>query len=161
MSYVLDTSAILSRRFNIAGSEVIIPNSVINEIRKGRLKAILDSMEEYIKTGSPSADSLDTVRRTAEKSGDLTELSNTDIDVIALAYETGSTIVSDDYAIQNVASLLSISYMGADLSGIRQQVIWKYRCTGCRKIFNSPVRSCPVCGHEVVRSRAGSRKHEV
>jgi len=158
MSYVLDTSAIISRRFNLAGPDVLIPDSVIEEIRKGKLKSMLDAMDETIKVMSPSRESIKAVREKARISGDLDELSDTDIDVIALAYETKSKIISDDFAIQNVASLLSIDFMGADISEIRQQVIWNYRCTGCRKFFTTPIGLCPVCGHEVVRSRAVSRK---
>lgn len=157
MSYVLDTSAIVSRRFNLAGEDVIVPSSVIEEIRKGKLKSLLDSLEGIISIVSPKSSSIDDVKRKASESGDIGSLSPTDIDVVALAYESGSTVVSDDFAIQNVCSLLNIGYMGADLSEIRQEVLWRYRCTGCRKIYRTPVQACPVCGHEVVRSRSGSR----
>lgn len=157
MKYVLDTSAIMSRRFNISGSEVIVPRSVIEEIQKGKLKYILDALDETLTVQSPSDGSVMTVKNRASDSGDLERLSGTDIDVIALALDTGSKIVSDDYAIQNVASLLSLEYMGADLSEIRHEVVWRYRCTGCRKVYEKPVATCDVCGHEVVRTRSGSR----
>lgn len=159
MTYVLDTSAILSRKFNISGSDVIVPSSVIDEIRKGKLKSLLDASLETIRIMSPSDTSIEIVRKKADESGDLNVLSRTDIDVIALAYETGSAVVSDDYAIQNVASMLSIKFTGADLSGITEKVVWKYRCTGCRKMYAQSIGLCPVCGHEVVRSRYGIPKH--
>ncbi len=157
MSYVLDTSAILSRRFNLVGEEVLVPGSVIEEIRKGKLKSMLDSLEGILRVSSPASESVALVREKATESGDISELSATDIDVIALAYENGATVISDDFAIQNVSSLLSLAYAGADLTEIRQEVIWRYRCTGCRKVYNTAIGTCPVCGHEVVRSRSGSR----
>lgn len=158
MGYVLDTSAILSRQFNLAGEGMIVPPSVVDEIRKGRLKAVLDSLEGVLKVMSPSEESLRKVRSKAEESGDLVELSDTDLDVLALANETGSTIISDDFDIQNVASMLSIPFMGAGLKGISQEVVWGYRCTGCRKRYSTKVSECIVCGHEVVRTRSASRK---
>lgn len=157
MKYVLDTSAIMSRRFNISGSDVIVPQSVIDEIQKGKLKYILDALDETLAVRSPSTQSVKAVREKASESGDLSSLSSTDIDVVALALETGYKIVSDDYAIQNVASLLSLEYMGADLSEIKHEVVWRYRCTGCKKVYDSPVKTCSVCGHEVIRTRSGAR----
>lgn len=157
MTFVLDTSAILSRRFNLSDPEVILPDLVVDEIRKGKLKSMLDSMDEMLRVVSPSEDSMCTVRENAAESGDLKSLSETDLQVLAVAYETNSTIITDDFAIQNVASLMSISYSGADLSGIKHEVKWRYRCTGCHRIYESPVGKCGVCGHEVVRSRAGAR----
>lgn len=157
MRYVLDTSAIVSRRFNLAGEDVLVPPSVIDEIRKGRLKSMLDSLEGIIRVVSPAQEFISEAREKAGESGDADELSPTDVDVIALAKETGSTVVSDDFAIQNVCSLLGIEYMGADLSEIKQEVLWKYRCTGCKKTYGTAVGTCRVCGHEVVRTRAGSR----
>lgn len=157
MSYVLDTSAILSRRFNFTSRDIIIPESVINEIRKGRLRDTISSLEGALNVLSPSKKSVETVAEASRKSGDLEALSSTDVDVVALAYETGSIIITDDYAIQNVASHLGVEYQGANISEIANEVIWKFRCTGCRKIFSSPVESCPVCGHEVVRTRRGAK----
>lgn len=160
MMYVLDTSAILSRRFNITAGDVIVPQSVVDEIRKGRMKVVLDSLEGIMRIESPTPESIAEVKAEAGKSGDLSSLSETDIDVIALAYQFSCTLISDDYAIQNVASHLSVRYMGADLSVIRREVTWRYRCTGCRKTYDEPVESCSVCGHEVVRTRAGAVKRK-
>lgn len=157
MRYVLDTSAILSRRFNFASQDILIPKSVINEIRKGRLRETISSLEGALNILSPSRKSVEIVTEASRKSGDLDVLSATDLDVVALAYETGSLIITDDYAIQNVASRLGVKYQGANISEIKREVEWKFRCTGCRKTFSSPVQNCPVCGHEIVRTRRGAR----
>ncbi len=160
MNYILDTSAILSRRFNLSSADFIIPASVMEEITKGRLKSTLDTLQETARILTPARASREVVERSAKQSGDLSELSSTDIDVLALAIETGASIISDDYAIQNVASKLNLQYTGASITEIKTEVQWKYRCTGCRRAFKEPVGNCPVCGHEVVRTRRGARSKE-
>ncbi len=157
MKYVLDTSAILSRRFNLASGDVIISPSVMGEIRKGKLRGMLESLEDSLKIMSPSVSSIEAVREAARGTGDLEVLSSVDIDVLALAHETGSTIISDDYAIQNVASRMGVQSLGAGISEIRDEVTWKYRCGGCHRIYSRQVSTCRVCGHDVVRTRRGAR----
>jgi rRNA maturation endonuclease Nob1 len=35
------------------------------------------------------------------------------------------------------------------LKGIDAVFHWKYRCKGCRKIFDTAIKECPVCGAQV------------
>ena len=87
----------------------------------------------------------------AKKTGDYYVLSKTDIDVIALALQLNATIISDDYAIQNVARLMNLKYYGAGIETIKKEIKWKYRCTGCHKIYKNYIEICPVCGHKTKR----------
>ena len=147
----MDTSAIMSRKINLLSENLVFPSRVVDEIRKGRLKAAMDASGDLIRVYSPSRDSIMAVSEAARKTGDYSELSETDIEVLATGYELNAAIITDDYAIQNVASTLGIECESTDVAGIRRAIVWKYRCTGCRKIFNRKVESCPVCGHEVRR----------
>ncbi|MGC8609021.1 MAG: type II toxin-antitoxin system VapC family toxin [Thermoplasmata archaeon] len=151
MIYVIDTSAIISRNLNLLSGDLIFPRSVVGEIKKGRLKYTMDSLWGLIKIEEPKEKFLKTVNECASLTGDIMNLSETDKDVLAIAYEYNGTIVSDDYSIQNVASALNIRYMNANLKGISKQIRWEFRCTGCKKIFNKPVKQCDVCGHTVKR----------
>ncbi len=147
--FVLDTSAILSRKISIADDNYIFTPGVISEIKKGKLKIILDSVPLNIRR--PGKESVKVVIKAAGETGDLHVLSDVDIEVIAMAYEIHGTIISDDYAIQNVARHMHIKYEGADIKTIEKKLKWKYRCTGCHRIYNNYVNTCPVCGHTLKR----------
>ncbi len=147
--YIIDTSAILSGKLNIWENDYIYPDSVIQEIRSGSLEKILEVAD--IKTCSPDPEYIKMAGEAALKTGDYHVLSSTDIDVIALAIELNGIIITDDYAIQNVARYCGIEYTEGGISGIKKNIIWKYRCAGCHKIYSEYRKICPVCGHEVKR----------
>lgn len=148
-NYIIDTSAILSGKLNISEKNYIFPYSVVNEIKKGSLEKILEVADINIR--NPSTEYVKKAKEAAIKTGDYNVLSSTDIDVIALAMEFKGIIVTDDYAIQNVAGYSGIEYMGSGIKEIKKNIIWKYRCTGCHKIYNEYIKICPVCGHEIKR----------
>ena len=63
-------------------------------------------------------------------------LSETDTSVLALALdllEEGKNpiVVSDDYAVQNVAEGINIAYQSLATLGIRQKFEWTYYCPAC------------------------------
>lgn len=147
--YIIDTSAILSGKLNISEEDYIYPDSVINEIKKGSLVKILEVAD--IKISIPGKKYIEKAREAALSTGDYNVLSATDIDVIALAIELNGIIVTDDYAIQNVAKYCGVEYTGGGIAGIKKSIIWKYKCTGCHKIYGQYIKTCPICGHEVKR----------
>lgn len=149
---VLDTSAILSRKLNLGQENIIVPNSVMDEIKLGKMARSLSWHEESLDLREPSPDSLKKVREAATETGDFKALSSTDMDVIALALDTGGIVVSDDFAIENVSSRLGISFIGADLKPITKDIKWQFRCTGCGEKFSEHVENCPICGHSVKRA---------
>lgn len=150
--FVLDTSAILSRKLNISQSGFIIPHSVMEEIKLGKIARSLSWQEEDLFIVDPARDSVEKVKATAKETGDLEAMSSTDIDVVAVALERGGTVVSDDFAIENVSSKLGIRFVGADLQSISRTIKWQFRCTGCGRRFSRHQVACPVCGHELRRT---------
>jgi len=151
MIYVIDTSAIISRNLNLLEGDLMFPSSVIGEIKKGKLRYMIDVLLPMIRVASPDHEYLKIVEETAAKTGDLMNLSQTDKDVLALALQYDATIVTDDYSIQNVASYLNLGFLNANIKRIDKQIAWIYRCTGCKKVFPGPVKVCDICGHEVKR----------
>ncbi len=163
---VLDTSAIMAGNIDLWGAECYVPSSVIDEIRLGKLKRQVDSAVSRLKVVVPSDNSRSAARDAALVTGDLSVLSGTDLDVIATGLETGGTVVTDDFAIQNVCRAMGISFEPATGTGIREEIAWTYRCTGCRKVYREPAEICPICGHPVKRisrksavTRQGARRH--
>lgn len=85
-------------------------------------------------------------------------LSRADASVLALAldlHKEGKTpiIVSDDYAVQNVAEGAGISYQSLATLGIRQKFDWTFYCPACFRRYPGAgdLEVCPVCGTKLKR----------
>ncbi|MFQ5986068.1 MAG: NOB1 family endonuclease [Thermoplasmata archaeon] len=154
MRLVLDTSAILSG-MDFAG-EVYIPSSVMREARNQggldpRVEAVLETKSRIFE---PRDTDLQRVSKASRETGDDASLSRTDQEVLALALQLDAAVVTDDYAIQNVADRLGLPYRPALLPGIRRREGWSFRCRGCGRYWSETHEACPVCGAEVRRYRA-------
>ena len=148
MVYVLDATAIRSG-MTIAGEGWYTTPDIVEEIRLGRQARNLDMLLGVsIKVMSPDEAAVKIVENTASKTHDLESLSRTDIGVLALAHQLEATIISDDYAVQNIASILNIP-IKSDLKGIREIIHWTFRCRGCGKYFDEEQVDCPICGSEI------------
>lgn len=142
-SYILDTSAFLSGKPVPSDIEIIIPESVLNEIKdKTKILYLLENS----KIVNPSEISLKIAKEAAIRTGDINKLSDTDIDIIALSLEFDATVITDDFAIQNVLKFLNIKYTGMSMKEIENNFKWIYRCTGCKRYFSKYYDFCPVCG---------------
>ncbi len=91
-----------------------------------------------------------TVNDAAKKSGDFPNLSHEDISAIALCLQLKAELVTDDFTISNVAKHLNIKVIPLMTSGIKNVIIWKYYCPGCKTNF-SKVTECPRCGNRLKR----------
>jgi len=151
--YILDTSAILSGK--IHGSGLAAPPGVVNEIKKGgRAWRMLEYLKAAgLKIISPPDYSINEIRKAAEKTGDAANLSEADIEVLALAHYLKATLLTDDYSIQNVAKEIGVEYKGMMEEGIKEKFQWKYRCKSCGRYYNKFLPSCPICGGEIKRVR--------
>lgn len=151
-TYILDTSAILSG-FVINFNEILITPKVFEEIKKGKAKRNLDLNIDNIKTVEPDQKYEKMVKDAALITNDFLNLSETDIEVLAVAIQYNAIIITNDYAIQNVAKFMSISFQSFGMNQIKSLVIWKYKCTGCSRYFNKFYKECPVCGSPIKRVR--------
>ena len=109
MEYIADTSFI-THHFKIPKVRILIPESVFEEIRypSERLKIALWEVEII----NPKKRFVKKVMNEAKKIGYLERLSKADIDVLALALERKGVILTNDFAIQNVARRLKIKFEG-------------------------------------------------
>ncbi|MDX1535127.1 MAG: nucleotide-binding protein, partial [Thermoplasmata archaeon] len=118
MKLVLDTSAILSG-MDFAG-DVYVPSSVLREARTAgldpRLEAVLETKSRVFE---PRKRDLVRVSEASLETGDAASLSPTDREVLALALQLEAAVVTDDYAMKNVADRLGVPYQPALLPGIR------------------------------------------
>ena len=141
---VLDSSALFSME-NLPDVECVCPPGVLRELRKYNDRRP-DLWGDLLRVSECTASAESEVRAAAERTGDIGRLSPVDITVIALAKDTGGTVLSDDYSIQNVCRAMGIPYRPVGMDGITRKEKWNYRCTGCGKWFKESMPECPICG---------------
>lgn len=147
--YVLDASAFIEE-FETEEPVATIP-AVREELKDGAGYRY-DAMEGAgMHVHIPDADVLDRVRRAADSTGDLDVLSETDLRLLAAAYELDGTLVTDDYAMQNVAESLELSTEVVAQDGITERRDWHFQCQGCGREFEEQHDRCPVCGSDLAR----------
>ncbi len=150
MSFVLDATA-LRAGMSLGGErgEFFTTPGVINEIRKGPVARSLElAVEISLTVAEPGDAARKKVLETAGKTGDSGRLSETDMEILALAWELKAAIISDDYSVQNVAAVLGLR-TESQIDGIRKVINWTYRCRGCGKYYDEKQPDCPICGSEV------------
>nr|MDO8118408.1 NOB1 family endonuclease [Candidatus Sigynarchaeota archaeon] len=150
---ILDTSFFL-RGASFTRKDVIaaVPEQVVSEV-KSRVPKL--QLEKLLGAGAQirCARSLDSAKRAAENTGDLPNLSEADLGVIALAMElkeVQSVIVyTGDFGIQNVLKSLGIKFKSVE-GEIQRIIKWMYKCEACEATFKKPPESgeCPECGTE-------------
>ncbi len=157
MRRVLDASALLSGA-SFDGELFTTPEAVAEVRRYGSTPQLDATLAVKVRVLAPSTEAIGAVDSIARETGDIARLSPTDRGLLALARTLDATLLTDDYSIQNVASLLGIPFERVLERGIREVVHWRYRCAGCGRFFEEPVRECPVCGSEVRTTRARPRE---
>ncbi|HEX54588.1 MAG: ribonuclease VapC [Candidatus Altiarchaeales archaeon] len=150
---ILDTSGILRSRLDFSNFRYHITNSVLHELKDENVKAAIESA---IKSGNvilseASDEYVAKVIEKARETGDIMKLSNTDIEILAVALEKNLSIVTDDYSIQNVASHLNLDYEPVTQNGIKRSVKWKKICPFCDREYHSDKKECDVCGSKLRR----------
>jgi endoribonuclease Nob1 len=170
-TYIIDTSAILSGKpINITTGILITTPGVSAELRPGGrdYRAFQLLREKGLCIYEPTAASLARCRDAATRSGDITRLSPTDLEVVAVALdintdpEQEAVILTDDYSIQNLARNLNIKYIGLSQEGITRKIKWVVCCPGCGRRFPDKISVCPVCGTKTrVTAQGKTRLHEV
>lgn len=159
---VLDTSAFLMGYNPLSiEEEQFTTQSVMNELSHedaASLRFNIAIETGKVKLRHPSSQALRKIEETSRRIGDSPSLSEVDREVLALALELKESgfspvIVSDDYAIQNVADQLSLEYASLSTFGIRYRFQWILYCPACHRRFppTSPQKTCTVCGTPLKR----------
>jgi UPF0271 protein len=117
-----------------------------------------------LKVRVPKKFFLDRVKESAAFVGDAFFLSETDLQVLALALELKTNgysplIATDDYSIQNVANQIGMKFTSLATFGIRFRLHWVRYCPACHKKYPAEYKSnnCEVCGTELRRKSVKKR----
>ncbi len=158
---VLDSGAIFKIDISVLPFSFFTTQSVLSEIKNRRTVSRIDFAISAgrLSIQNPNNNSIEKIQEVATKTGDIAVLSHVDIDVLALAYELkGSNedveLWSNDFAVQNVASILNISWRSPEYR-IKSVLIWEFKCPGCGKRFKKLTHDglCDVCGTPLRRHR--------
>jgi len=98
-----------------------------------------------LKIREPDLESVKAAIKSSKDTGDFPQLSKQDISIIALCIETKGQIISDDFAISNVAKNLGLEIMPIMTKGIKDVGKWIHYCPGCRTNHTTG-KECPMCG---------------
>ena len=149
--YVLDSSAFIDE-YHTDEQTATIP--LVREELEDESAYRFDAMEgSGMHIHIPGEQTVEKVRRAAGEVGDLAELSDTDVRLIAATFELDGTLVTDDYAMQNVAETLDVDVDVIARDGIDERRDWQFQCQGCGRTFDEKRDRCRVCGSDLERKR--------
>ncbi len=103
-----------------------------------------------LKIREPDKESTEAAIKAAKDTGDFPQLSKQDISIIALCIEMNGEIISDDFAISNVAKNLGLKISPIMTQGIKDVGKWVHYCPGCRTNHRNKTE-CPMCGTPLKR----------
>jgi endoribonuclease Nob1 len=159
---VLDTSAFIAGFDPLAVQEeqYTVPE-VKNELNLGsmpctRFNAAIESGKILIL--KPKDSFFQEAINASKEVGDMRNLSEADLQVLALALELKSEdkeplIVTDDYSIQNVANKIDVKFTSLVTFGIKLRFKWLLYCPACYRRYPADYKfeDCEICGTKLKR----------
>ncbi|MHB1260937.1 MAG: NOB1 family endonuclease [Thermoplasmatota archaeon] len=152
---VLDTSLLLGGKDPPRGARWATTPEAAAEVSPGGRDArrYEDWRSLGLEVRDPAAAWRSKVEEAGARAGNLARLSPADQSLLALALELGkdATLVTDDYTMLDLAARLGVRTQTVNQEGIRTQLDFRPRCTGCGRWFEAMPKSedCPVCGSAV------------
>ena len=148
--FILDTCAFLTQK-HPTGEFVTVPGIKTEIVNRQSLQYFENMLATHLKVMKAQKDSYDVINKEAKETGDYDVLSKVDIDILALGYECKGTIITDDFAIQNVALALEVKFLSCSGKVISEKRAWRYKCTACNHKEKVKLKNCSVCGNEEIR----------
>ena len=150
---ILDASAFYAGIPFGSSSECYTTSLVFDEIKHikknhGVLETLLET--NRLKIRDPDKESTEIAIKASKNTGDYQQLSKQDVSIIALCIELNGQIITDDFAISNVAKNSGLNVSPVMTSGIKDVGKWVHYCPGCRSNHKSG-KECPSCGTPLKR----------
>jgi UPF0271 protein len=152
--FVLDASAFYAGTPFLSSSTCYTTNLVLKEVI--HIKKSYSALESLIDAGNlkiidPEEQFLKKIIKIARKTGDFSKLSSADLSILSLALQLKATLISDDYAIINIAILLRIPIKTIATKGITKVRRWVTFCKACGKAYSPDISECMLCGNKLRR----------
>ncbi len=150
---ILDASAFYAGVPFRSSSDCYTTSLVFDEIRHikkndGSIDTILET--NRLKIMDAGEEAKNKAIRAAKETGDFQQLSRQDISILALGIELQGEIITDDFAISNVAKNLGVKVSSVMTNGIQDVGKWVHYCPGCRTNHTNG-KECPMCGTPLKR----------
>lgn len=155
MSIFIADSAVFIMCKPIDALVTITTPSVINELKSSESRICFElAKDRGLRIELPSSYASEAIKHISQTSKDNDVLSDTDIEILAIAYDhkEEAVLLTDDYAVQNVASIANIKVQPIVQKKIKDVLIWQKICTGCKRKFDMGTE-CPICGSPLKRGR--------
>jgi len=149
----LDATAFYAGIPFVSNDCFITTSMVYEEIRHIKTKqGALEMLQQTnrLQIRDPDNEYINIVKDTANKTGDSITISEQDISIVALALENKIELITDDFAVTNVAKQLKIQTLSLMTQGISTVGKWIIYCSMCGKEF-SKEKECPICGSKLNR----------
>jgi endoribonuclease Nob1 len=153
--YALDAGAFYSGLVFLSSAlRYCTTHAVLDEVKHikkshGAIEALIES--KTLQIVNSDRKSIQKVVSAATETGDYAKLSEADISIIALALQLQIVLVTNDYAVANVASTLEIPVKSVAGKGIRQTRRWIAYCSACGRAFGPNAKECRLCGNRLRR----------
>jgi len=148
---VLDSSAFID---DYTTEEQIATIPLVREELEDEAGYRFDALEgSGMRVHIPDPGTVERVERAARETGDAETLSRTDVRLLAAAFELDARLVTDDYAMQNVAEKLDVGVEVIAREGIDERRDWDFQCQGCGRTFDDHRDRCAICGSDLERKR--------
>lgn len=150
--YIADSAVFIMGNCPVAAADMVTIPQVEDEMKSE--EAVFRyglSKEEGLRVEAVIDAYTDIVKVQASQTRDIEKLSRTDLGVLAKALEykekigDDAVLITDDFAVQNIAARLGIIVMPVMQRVIRDQIVWQKQCIGCFRHFKEG-DECPVCG---------------
>jgi UPF0271 protein len=115
----------------------------------GAIEALIES--NTLQILNSGRNSIEKVVAAARRTGDYAKLSDADISIIALALQLEIVLVTNDYAVANVATTLKIPVKSVASKGITHTRRWIAYCSACGRAFGPNAKECRLCGNRLRR----------
>jgi len=153
---ILDTTAFI-HNFKFKDEEIFVTESVLKEIKSLKAKFISEIILCRSTIVKPSKESINVIYKICKELGH-DNLSLTDIEILALAYELKNkydvTVVSDDYTIQNVLNYIGIKFLSLATKGIKRTIKFVKFCKYCNREAKHDEKFCIICGMPLIKKSA-------
>jgi UPF0271 protein len=150
---VLDATAFYTG-MPFASNDYFMTTSIVYEeiqhIKKEQGALEMLKQTNRLQISDPSEKNITIVTDASIKTGDDSIISRQDISIIALALENNVELITDDFAVTNVAKQLKIKTSSLMTQGISTVGRWISYCSMCGKEF-SKQKECPICGSKLNR----------
>ena len=150
---VLDATAFYAGIPFSSNDSFMTTSIVYQEIQHIKAKqGALDMLQQTnrLQVRDPAEKTINIVNDASEKTGDKQTISKQDVSIIALALENNIELITDDFAVTNVAKQLGIKTSSLMTQGINTVGKWISYCSMCGKEF-SKQKECSICGSKLNR----------